>query len=148
MDGSISIIITTVEVTIVISNITYCAGPPLAPSVHLTVWHLGSDSFIFTLNWSTTFTWSGFPIISYNITMTNYSNEQPTTTVNITESNINHIEYTGRGSGCHTLTFSIEANNSIGRGDRALIYSAQPIGKAKINVVAISQTHCYYTYQL
>ena len=110
-------------------------GPPLAPSVHLNVGHLSgsSDIFTFTLHWST-FTWSGYPIISYKIMMTNNSDEQSITTVNVTESNVDHIEYTGRGSDCHTLTFSIEANNSIGKGDSTLIHSAQPIGKIKSNI--------------
>ena len=132
----------------------YCAGPPLAPSAHLNIGHLSSDIFTFTLPWSTTFTWSGYPITSYKIIMTNNSDEQPTTTVNITNSNVNHIEYTGRGSGCHTLTFSIEANNSIGRGESTFIRSAQPIGNIKyydcIHPVAMMllllfQIPCYYT---
>jgi hypothetical protein len=79
--------------------------------------------------------------------MTNNSDEQPITTVNVTKSSVNHIEYTGSGSGCHTLTFSIEANNSIGRGESTFIQSAQPIGKIKcdyIRAVSITNTLALY----
>ena len=105
----------------------------MAPSVDLSVRHVNDDSFIFALNWSTPFTWNGFPIISYKIIMINHSDEQPRATINTTKGNINQIEYTGRGSGCYMLSFSIEANSSLGKGESTLVHSTQPIGKIKCN---------------
>ena len=113
----------------------YTAAPPLAPSVDLNVKHVIDDTFLFTITWSTPFTWSGFPIISYNIIMTNYSGGVPiattdTVTSNNTGSGYHQIYYTGKGmSGCYALSFSIEANNSLGKGERTLIHTGQPIGK-------------------
>ena len=77
-------------------------------------------------------TWSEFPIISYKIIMTNYSGEEPITTVNVINSSNQQIEYYGRGIDCYMLTFSVEANNSIGKGEGTLIHSGQPISKFKL----------------
>lgn len=118
------------------------SGPPLAPSVSLTTEHTINNTFTFNLTWSTPFSWPGYPIIKYEVTMTNYSSGKPiqnTTTMTVLESSRNHniteyyhIEFTGQGNGCYNLSFLVTASNSIGKGDHSIVKSGQPIGMMKV----------------
>ena len=117
------------------------AGSPLAPSVSLNVGHLTGDSFSFALSWSTPFTWPNFPILSYKVILTNYSSGEPTmntTVLNMNDSSVvdnnrehHQIEYIGQGSHCYKLSFSVEASNSIGKGEPTTLHAGQPIAIGK-----------------
>lgn len=115
-------------------------GTPMAPTIGVSVEHTYNDSFTFNLSWQAPFTWPGFPILSYTVAVTNYSSGQQIMISNISgtstelESNdtgyySNHsMVYTGRGSHCHNLSFSVEAENAIGNGKSVVLYTGQPLG--------------------
>ena len=118
------------------------SGPPLAPAVSLTTEHTINNTFTFNLTWTTPFSWHGYPIIKYEVIMTNYSSGEPiqnTTTVTVLESSpfdnvtgYHHIEYTGHGNRCYDLSFLVTASNSVGKGDHSIVKSGQPIGMFKV----------------
>ena len=80
--------------------------------------------------------------------MTNYSGEGPIKTVDVMNSSCHQIEYSGRGIDCNKLTFSVEANNSIGKGESTLIHSGQPISKIKLYRKVQSDNYEYLFMQL
>ena len=105
------------------------SGPPLAPSVSLDKELMENESCLFTLSWTTPFSWSEFPITGYTIILSNYSNGEPFNTSfmenNITDSYL--IQFNSTGNECYRLEFLVSANNSLGEGQPTIIHSGHPI---------------------
>ena len=98
----------------------------------------GTNNFTYHLNWSAPFTWEGFPIISYDITIYNQSNnETVTSTMHINGSDTLGLAYDGYTSGdvCYALNFSVSATNRIGKGEPALTSSGHPIGRHNFTIL-------------
>ena len=111
-------------------------GPPLAPSISLDVELLESDNesfFLFTLNWTTPFSWSEFPVTGYKMILSNYSKDEPfnksytilAESNNETDSYL--MQFNSTGNECYGIDFSVSANNSLGEGESAVIHSGHPI---------------------
>ena len=61
-----------------------------------------------------------------------------TTVLNVNDSSVvdnnmkhHQIEYIGQGSHCYTLSFSVKASNSIGKGETTILHAGQPIAIRK-----------------
>ena len=115
-------------------------GPPLVPSINLSINRSVNDITLFILTWSTPFTLPGFPVISYTITitLTNYSDGRESINVNtfdITNTVIQDHQYQhivtsiGRDNECFLLNFSVMANNTIGSGEHSSVQYSNYIGK-------------------
>lgn len=103
------------------------AGPPLSPPYNLTLEHLTNNLIIFDITWIKPFTWSGYPITKYEITLHNYFSGDVTT---ITKSNESRAYlFVSEGSDCHRLDFSVSAYNSAGQSETVVTPSVHPIGK-------------------
>lgn len=130
-----------------------CSGPPLAPPVSLNTYYNVNDTFTFNLTWSTPFTWPGFPVLNYKVVKTSYSSGEPVNETIVIESNdfrnttrYYHMEFLGRVNGCYNLSFSVEASNSIGKGEATVLESGQPLGKASRNTNSDYMHLCYLRY--
>ena len=106
----------------------YNIGPPLRPTITNFSQEYVSDSSNFTyyVDWSAPFTWPGFPIISYNVTVFSHLNNESTTT--ILHGNDSHppplsLEGISYGESCYRLEFYVTASNSIGEGNFSAIES-------------------------
>ena len=115
---------------------TSISGPPLPPPFDLSQEHDTDNNFTYYLNWSAPFTWDGFPITSYNITIYNhFSNEATTTMYSENDSEFQSLSHNGTttGDSCYMLDFYVSAANSIGVGEPSLVQSGHPIGK-QVNI--------------
>lgn len=120
-----------VTLTIVIILI----GRPLQPGVTLFHEHVINDIFTYRLNWSAPFTWDGFPIINYNITVYNVSSGETTTTIkHANDSGSLSLSHHGTSNGpsCYMLNLSVTASNSVGEGEPTVIQSGHPIGMTRV----------------
>ena len=102
--------------------------------INLTQEHVvDNNNFTYHLNWSAPFTWPGFPITSYSVTVfIQLNNESITTIIYGNDSHPPPLSHGGRstsyGESCYGLTFSVAASNSIGKGDFSAIESGHHIG--------------------
>ena len=99
------------------------------------------DIFAYHLNWSTPFTWPGFPITSYNVSIYNYSSGETTTTMKYrNDTGVLSLTHQGTSDGesCYRLNFTVAANNRLGEGERTVIQSGHSIGKARhVNILTM-----------
>ena len=110
----------------------FTLGPPLQPLVHLLQEHDVDNNFTHHLNWSAPFTWDGFPITSYNVTVYNHSSGIATTLrkfVNDSELESFSLDSTSSGESCYMLDFYVSATNDLGEGEPSVIRTGHPIGK-------------------
>ena len=103
------------------------AGPPLAPSVSLNVELSDNDTFIFILSWTKPFSWPGFPITGYTITLSNYSSGEAVHHTVVVDSNKTEYQFSSMENECYRLDLSVSANNSLGEGKPSIIQSGHPI---------------------
>ena len=110
-------------------------GPPLTLSVQsisLEIeYNTTSNTFSITLNWSRPFTWPGFPVNSYTITLSNYSTTDPLHTTTVLNSadleSSGHQVITTDGHNCYLIGFSLKANNSLGESNQTYKQFGHPI---------------------
>lgn len=93
-----------------------------------------SNNFTHCLDWSAPFTWPGFPVISYSITVFNHSSNQSTVDdivyVNESSAGSHSWMYTSYGESCYGLTFYLAARNALDEGEFAMIRTGHPIGES------------------
>ena len=122
----------------------YYTGPPWRPAIitFSQQYVIDSSNFTYYLRWSAPFTWPGYPIISYNVTVFNHLYNE--STITILYGNDSHpppLSHDGitYGDSCYGLTFYVAASNRIGEGDYSAIQSGHHIGRYynhKINIRA------------
>lgn len=108
-------------------------GSPLRPTVSLFQEHVINNIITYRLNWSKPFTWTGFPIFSYEVILYNISSGEPVTAIkHVNDSGPLSLTHHGISDGpaCYLLNFSVAAINRVGRGEPASIQSGHLIGKA------------------
>ena len=86
-----------------------------------------------TIHWEEPFTWENFPIISYELNITNHSLTIPdreTIQMSI-PSNASNLTYSfnTNGHNCYGLNIALSASNSIGQSDSSTVHTGHPIGK-------------------
>ena len=114
---------------------TIILDPPLAPSVTYEIEHVINDTFLFSFNWSRPFTWPGFPITNYTITLRNYSSGEPVdetfTIIPANESGLEEptqgYQLTTEGDTCYQFKISVKGSNRLGEGEYSSITVGHPI---------------------
>ena len=127
-----------------INNFFMCVDSPLSPNISVTTEHLFNDTFVHTIQWDKPFTWVEFPIISYELNITNHSLPSGETTLRVSvlnnmtsagqqasESNLTHTIMTA-GSDCYRFDIDLSAVNSIGESDSSTMHTGHPIGNKEI----------------
>ena len=116
--------------------INHCCllGPPLRPIiVSFSQKHVAdSSNFTYHLNWSAPFTWPGFPVISYNVTVFNHLENISTTIImpiNDSYSQTSTLNGITDGESCYRLTFYVTASNYLGEGENTMMQSGHHISK-------------------
>jgi hypothetical protein len=107
------------------------ADSPSAPSIglDLQLTNFDNPTFTFTLRWTAPYSWPGFPITGYTITVTNYSSGETFDRIFTTISNeIDYIfEFNTTGNECYGIDLSVSANNTLGEGESSMIRSGHPV---------------------
>ena len=104
----------------------------MAPLVSLDMELMENESSLFTLSWTTPFSWSEFPVTGYTVILSNYSNGVPfnrSYTI-LMESNVTDsflIQFNSTGNECYRLKFFVSANNSLGEGQPYIIHSGHSV---------------------
>ena len=116
------------------NNLFCLLGPPLRPIItNFSQEHVvNSSNFTYRLYWSAPFTWPGFPIISYNVTVFNHlSNNSITTIMHLNDSDSQTMSLDGitYGESCYGLTFYVSASNPLGEGEHTMMQSGHHISK-------------------
>ena len=106
---------------------THTTGPPSMPFYNLTQQYVGSGIIQHTLQWSIPFSWPGFPITRYTISINNSGNGD-TSTIFKSNTSSSHI-HTTDDAYCYRLDFSLAASNAVGRGEGTVTHAGNPIGK-------------------
>ena len=105
-----------------------CAGSPSAPVVYLTH-HYESDYIVnITLFWTSSFTFSGYPVNNYTVTMFNHSDELRETITIGSDSYPHQLSMLSHGNYCYRIDFTVVAVNRLGISPPAVIHTGHPIG--------------------
>ena len=97
------------------------------PSYNLTQQYIGRGIIQHILQWSIPFSWLGFPITGYTISINNHGNGD-TSIIIKSNTSLSHTHTTDDGY-CYRLDFSLAASNTVGRGEGTVIHAGNPIGK-------------------
>lgn len=107
-------------------------GPPLPPSINLDMELRDDEYFLFTIRWTTPFSWPEFPVTGYTVILSNYSvGEHVNTTFSVivegNETQSYLIQFNSTGNECYRLKVFASANSSLGEGQFAIIHTGHPI---------------------
>ena len=102
-------------------------GPPLPPHPRLNV--LSATEL--RVLWDEPFTWDGFPILDYTVTVynTSVSATTPLHTYTVTDLR-QHMTIDTEMTNCSLLTFNVSARNDIGTSKRGMTSGGFPVGKS------------------
>ena len=93
-----------------------------------------------TIHWEEPFTWENFPILRYNLNITNHSliDEQILTQMSIPSNTSTSsgpgalnftYSFTSKGRICYGLDVALSATNAIGESDSSIVHTGHPIGR-------------------
>ena len=120
-------------------SIITLSDSPLSPSISETVEHLSNDTFMHTIHWEEPFTWENFPILHYNLNITNHSliNEEILTQMSIPSNTTSSnpaagasnftYSFTSKGRNCYGVDVALSATNAIGDSDSSIVHTGHPI---------------------
>ena len=133
----------TLSISLVLSD--YPSAPSVDLDVQLT--DIDNSTFTFILSWFAPYSFPGFPITGYTITITNYSSSEAFARVLTTTSNETEYRFNTSGDECYRLDLSVSANNSLGEGESSTIQSGHPVvGNAHVIILSLNNYYYYYNH--
>ena len=118
----------------VFTSVCCILGPPSRPMITDFVQELvaNSSNSTYYLYWRAPFTWSQFPITSYNVTVfDDLTNDSTSNIVPVNDSHSQNLSFDGitYGESCYLIIFYVSAMNQLGEGEHTMTQSGHHISK-------------------